>query len=158
VQIKDNTLADNNEGIDCAADCAGSTFKANEFRNNRARGIMLRSATRDNVVKDNVFDRNRVGVLLFGAVDTIVKGNILSSSLVANIRVNVLATGNTIRDNTATTSPAGIEFLITPTGSATGNSVLKNTLIANPCGLKGPLSGNIVRKNVFVATATEICP
>ena len=158
VQIKNTTLADNLEGIDCAADCTGSTFKANEFRNNRSRGIMLRGATRDNVVKDNVFDGNRVGILLFGAVDSTVKDNILSSSILANIRVNVLATRNTIKDNTASTSPAGIEFLITPTGSATGNSVIENTLIANPCGLKGPLAGNIVRNNVFVATATEICP
>ena len=158
VQIKNTTIADNTDGIDCAAECTGSTFKANEFRNNRARGIMLRGLTRDNVVKDNVLDGNRVGVLLFGAVDTVVKDNILSSSVVANIRVNVLATGNTIRDNTASTSPAGVEFLITPTGSATGNAVVENTLIANLCGLKGPLGGNIVRHNVFVAPGTEICP
>ena len=65
---------------------------------------------------------------------------------------------HTRKDNTPSTSPAGIEFLITPTGSATGNSVVEHTLIANPCGLKGPLAANIVRNNVFVATATEICP
>ena len=156
--IKDNALVGNTEGIDCAAGCVGNTIKENEFRENRARGIMLRGTTSDNVVKENVFTGNRVGILLFGAVNSIVKENILSSSIVANIRVNVLATGNLIKENTASSSPAGIEFLVTPTGSAKGNAVVENTLIANPCGLKGPLAGNFIRENVFLDTPTEICP
>jgi parallel beta-helix repeat protein len=158
VTIKNSTFAANTDGIDCAAGCSGNAIKYNHFLDNVARGVMLRSSTSDNVVRDNVFARNRVGILLFGAVDTDVRKNILSSSLLADIRVNVLATGNVIKENTASTSPAGIEFLVTPTGSATGNSIVANTLIASPCGLKGPLAGNIVRKNVFVATTMEVCP
>jgi hypothetical protein len=53
----------------------------------------------------------------------------------ANIRVNVGATGNLIKENTLSGSPAGIEFLVAATGSATGNSMIENTVLVNTCGL-----------------------
>jgi parallel beta-helix repeat protein len=159
VVIKHNEISDNDmDGVDCQAGCTGTTIKENSFRDNGARGVMLRSASSDNEIKENTFTGNRVGILLFGSLDSVIKENVVTSSLVANIRVNVLATGNLIKENTVVDSPAGIEFLITPTGSAIGNSIIENTAVTNACGLKGPLTGNTVKENVFIGNATNICP
>ena len=157
VLLKHNKLLENTDGVDCQTGCAENTIKENEFRNNRARGVMLRGGTMRNEVKENTFAGNRVGVLLFGAVDTIVKENMMSDSVLAGIRINVLATGNLVMENTASSNPAGIEFLVTPTGSARGNSIVENTLAANACGLKGPTSGNTIRENVFQANDADSC-
>ncbi len=157
ILVKGNRLLENTEGVDCQTGCVENTIKENEFRGNRARGIMLRGGTRDNVVKENTFTGNRVGVLLFGAVDTTVKENIVSDSVLAGIRINVLATGNLVMENEARSNPAGIDFLVTPTGSARGNSVVENTLAVNTCGLKGPTSGNTLRENVFDGNGADSC-
>ena len=66
------------------------------------------------------------------------KDNNVSGSILAGIRLNVLATGNVLKDNTVTSNPAGIEFLVTPTGSAIGNELKGNRIETNTCGLKGP--------------------
>jgi parallel beta-helix repeat protein len=157
VVIKGNVLNENTEGVDCQAGCTGSTIKENEFGANRSRGIMLRSGSGDNEVKENIFTGNRVGILLFGSLDSIVKENLVTGSLLANIRVNVGATGNLIKENSLSASLAGIEFLVAATGSATGNSVIENTVLANTCGLKGPLAGNPVEENVFIGNSSDIC-
>jgi parallel beta-helix repeat protein len=158
VVVKGNEFRENLDGVDCQAGCVGNTIKENDFRNNRARGIMLRSSSSDNVVKENTFTGNRVGILVFGGVDTTVKENIVSTSDLAGIRLNVLATGNRIRANTVTSNPAGIEFIVTPTGSATGNAVVENTIAINTCGTKGPTLGNRFRKNLFEANGADRCP
>ena len=76
----------------------------------------------------------------------------------AGIRINVLASGNLVKENTVSSNPAGIEFLRTPTGSATGNTVVENTIATNTCGLKGPLVDNTVSENLFDRNVTDICP
>jgi nitrous oxidase accessory protein NosD len=109
------------------------------------------------MVRDNTFIGNRVAILLFGAVDTIVKDNVVSASLLAGIRLNVLATGNIINANRIELNPAGVEFLVTPTGSATGNTIVHNTIEQNACGIKGPAAGNNVNNNVLPANGAESC-
>lgn len=159
IMVKGNEFRDSAaDGVDCQAGCVGNTIKENEFWDNRARGIMLRSSSRDNVVKENTFTGNRVGILVFGGVDSIVKENIVSASLLAGIRVNVIATGNLIMENTVVSNPAGIEFLVTPTGSATGNTVAENRITMNTCGLKGPTVGNTLRENGFEGNGADTCP
>jgi hypothetical protein len=88
---------------------------------------------------------------------TVVKQNLVSGSLLAGIRLNVLATGNVVRANWIELNPAGVEFLVTPTGSATGNSIRHNTIEENTCGIKGPVAGNRVRKNVLTANGADSC-
>ena len=61
----------------------------------------------------------------------------------------MLATGNVVRRNTIAANPAGVEFLITSTGSATGNAVKRNTLSTNACAVKGPVAGNTPWRNLF---------
>lgn len=119
---------------------------------------MLRSNTSANQIKENTFTGNRVGILLFGTSGATVKENTLSSNLLAAIRVNVIATGNLLAENIAISNPAGIEFLITPTGSSTGNTLRENTLALNTCGLKGPLAGNTLTENVFQGNTADTCP
>ena len=157
VTIKDVTLTANTDGVDCAAGCISSTFKDSEFSGNRARGVMLRGLSNEITVKDNRFTGNRVGVLLFGCSGCTVKDNVVSYSLLAGVRFSVTATDNHVKDNTVSGSPAGIEFLITPTGSAIGNAITGNSLSTNACGLKGPLSGNVVRKNTFSGNVANVC-
>jgi hypothetical protein len=86
-----------------------------------------------------------------------VKENTLSSNLLAGIRVNVIAIGNLLAENIAISNPAGIEFLITPTGSSIGNTLRENTLASNACGLKGPLVGNTLTENLFQGNTLDIC-
>ena len=69
VVIKHNEFVANPEGIDLQAGSIGNTIKDNAFRDSITRGIMLRSNSSDNDVKNNTFIGNRVGVLVFGGVD-----------------------------------------------------------------------------------------
>jgi hypothetical protein len=54
-------------------------------------------------------------------------------------------------------NPAGVEFLVTPTGSATGNTIVHNTIEQNACGIKGPAAGNNVNNNVLTANGADSC-
>jgi parallel beta-helix repeat protein len=157
IVIKDNEFRENADAIDLQAGSHENTIKENEFRNNRTRGIMLRGDVTDNVIKENTFTGNRTGILVFGGVDNTVKENIFSSSTLAGIRFNVFATGNLILENTIIFNPAGIEFLVTPTGSSTGNTLLENKIALNTCGLKGPMDGNVFRENVFEGNGADSC-
>jgi para-nitrobenzyl esterase len=158
VVVRGNQLLDNNDGVDLQAGSVGNTIEENAFRDNRARGVMLRSNSRDNLVEENTFTGNRVGILLFGALDSTVKENIVSASILAGIRINVVATGNRVSENTVFSNPAGIDFLITPTGSAIGNRVDENTITMNACGLKGPTAGNRLDENRFEQNTVDVCP
>ena len=51
----------------------------------------------------------------------------------------------------------GIEFVVTPTGSATGNELKDNELTANGCGLKGPTAGNDFKDNLFLENVADTC-
>jgi parallel beta-helix repeat protein len=118
---------------------------------------MLRSNTSENDIKNNSFINDRVGILIFGGVDNTLKQNEISGSILAGIRLNVIATGNVLKDNTVSSSLAGIEFLVTPTGSAKGNELKGNTLSANTCGLKGPTAENTLKDNVFDGNTADTC-
>jgi parallel beta-helix repeat protein len=157
VVVHENELLEDGDGIDIQAGSVGNTVKDNHFEGNRARGIMVRSNTNANVIKDNTFTGDRVGILLFGSLGSTVKDNVVSSSGLAGIRINVIATANTLKDNTVLSNPAGIEFLVTPTGSAVGNTVRENTLALNTCGLKGPVAGNTLKDNQFQGNASDSC-
>lgn len=158
VVVHDTQLVDHVDGIDVQAGSVGNTIKANHFQGNRTRGIMLRGGVSAIVVKDNTFVANRTGILVNGPVGTTVKDNTVSSSTLAGIRIGVLATDNLVADNTITSNPAGIEFLVTPTGSAIGNTLRANTLALNGCALKGPLVGNTLAENVFQQNVADSCP
>ena len=158
IVVKGNEFRENGDGVDLQRLSRGNTVKENAFRNNRTRGIMLRSFSLENLVEENTFTGNFVGILLFGATNSTVKENIISASLLAGIRINVIATGNRIEENTVVSNPAGIEFIVTPTGSAIGNMLEENTMAMNTCGLKGPTDGNTLEENVFDRNSTDRCP
>ena len=82
----------------------------------------------------------------------------MTASVLAGIRVNVIATGNLILENTVASNPAGIEFVVTPTGTAIGNTFVENTIAMNTCGLKGTYVGNTFRENVFEGNGADSCP
>lgn len=153
IVIKDTAFVENGDGVDLQAGSLGNTVKENDFRGNRARGIMVRGSSSDHVIKENSFTGNNVGILLFGALDSTVKENILSEQLLAAIRVNVFATGNLIIENTVVSNPTGIELIV----GTTGNSVIENSIEMNDCGLKGSTAGNTVKENVFVGNLSDTC-
>lgn len=157
VVIKHNEIVQNPEGVDCQAGCIGNTIKDNVFRDSATRGIMLRSNSRDNDIKNNTFTGNRVGILVFGGVDNTLKNNLVSGSSLAGIRLNVIATGNLLKDNTVRSNVVGIEFIVTLTGSATGNDLEGNTIATNTCGLKGPTAGNDFKNNSFEGNVADTC-
>ena len=157
VTVKWNTLAENTEGVDLQAGSVAAAIHENVLRNNRSRGIMVRANARDHRIKENWFSGNRVGILLFGATDATVRGNTVSGSVLAGIRLNVLATGNLVRENTIAENPAGVEFLTTPTGSAAGNAIVSNRIETNTCGIKGPVANNTVAGNIFTANGADSC-
>jgi parallel beta-helix repeat protein len=157
VVIKQNSLAANPEGMDLQAGSIGVVIKDNTFTDSTIRAIMLRSNSHDNDIKNNTFTGNRIGVLIFGGVDNTLKENVISGSSLAGVRLNVIATGNVLKDNTLASNAAGIEFIVTPTGSAVGNELKANGLIANACGIKGPTEGNTLKDNRFEANVTDVC-
>jgi len=157
VVIKHNEFVENPEGIDCQAGCVGNTIKDNAFRNSSIRGIMLRSNSRDNDIKNNAFTGNRIGILVFGGVDNTLKDNLVSASSLAGIRLNVIATGNVLKHNGVTANVVGIEFIVTPTGTSTGNDLTDNTIATNDCGLKGPTAGNTFKNNSFEGNVADTC-
>jgi hypothetical protein len=91
-------------------------------------------------------------------MDTTVKDNLVSASVLAGIRLNVGVTGNLLVENTVASNPAGIDFIVTPTGSAIGNALVRNTIAANSCGIKGPVAGNTLKRNVFEQNGADSCP
>jgi parallel beta-helix repeat protein len=158
IVVKHVEFRENGDGVDLQRGSRGNTVKENAFLDNSVRGIMLRSLSIDNVVKENTFKRNNVGILVFGGTDSTLKENVISASGVAAIRVNVIATGNLILENTLTLNPAGLEFLVTPTGSSVGNRVIENTIAMNTCGLKGQTDGNTFEENEFERNFADTCP
>lgn len=157
IAIKRNAFVDNVDGIDLQAGSRGNTIAHNEFTANRTRGIMIRGMSTDHAIRKNSFTGNRVGILVFAGVDNIVKDNLVAASILAGIRINVFATGNLVVRNTVTTSPAGIEFLVSGTQTPVGNTVVRNAIEQNTCGVKGPVSGNTVEKNRFKENGADSC-
>jgi parallel beta-helix repeat protein len=157
IDVKHVEFAGNPEGIDFQAGSIGNTVKENVFRDSITRGIMLRTSVTGNDIKNNTFINDRVGILVFGGVDNTLKDNEVSGSSVAGIRLNVIATGNVVKGNTVSSSAAGIEFLVTPTGWAQGNELKGNTLSTNGCGLKGPTNGNTLKGNVYLDNTSDTC-
>lgn len=151
--IKDMELRGNNDGVDFATGSAGNTVKESQLVGNLARGIMLRGGVTDNLIKENSFSGNRVGVLLFAGIDNTVKENRFTANSLAGIRVNVFATGNLIIENIIESNPAGIEFLLAPVG----NTFVENRIAINECGLKGASDGNTFEENVFEANVVDSC-
>jgi parallel beta-helix repeat protein len=157
IVLRQNVLQENTDGVDGRSGGIGNTIAHNEFRGNLSRGIMFRGNTSRNTLWDNTFTANRVGILVFGGVDNVIRSNMVSGSVLAGIRLNVFATGNVVRRNTIVSNPARVEFLITPTGWATGNTVVRNTFATNACGRKGPVEGNTVEKNRFDGNVADSC-
>jgi parallel beta-helix repeat protein len=147
----------NAEGIDFQAGSIHNTVKSSSFRQSSTRAIMLRTNSKDNDIKANTFSDNRIGILLFGGVDNSIKNNFIAASELAGIRVNVIATGNVLKDNILTGNAAGVEFLATLTGSASGNELKGNTFASNTCGIKGPTAGNDIHDNSFDSNTTDAC-
>ena len=157
VVIRNSEFAGNGEALDLQAGSIGNSIKENVFRDSTIRAIMLRSNARDNDVKGNVFTGNRIGILVFGGIDNDIKDNFVFGSGLAGIRLNVIAADNVIKNNTIAAGAAGIDFIVTATGSATGNELKDNTLRENTCGLTGPTTGNTLKDNHFVANVTDVC-
>jgi para-nitrobenzyl esterase len=157
ITIARNAFVDNVDGIDLQAGSSGIRIQGNDFRDNRSRGIMIRSASTRHMITSNTFERDRVGILIFGGIDNTVRNNSVTASLLAGIRINSIATGNLVTRNIVMSNPAGIEFLVSGSQSAVGNTVWGNTIFANACGLKGPVSGNTVRKNEFKENTIDTC-
>jgi parallel beta-helix repeat protein len=157
LEIKEMEFTGNAEGVDFQAGSLHNTVKDSAFRQSSVRAIMLRTNSRDIDIKANTFSGNRIGILVFGAVDTSIKNNFISGSNLAGIRLNVVATGNAVKDNILSSNSAGVEFLVTPAGSAIGNELKGNTFAANVCGLKGPTTGNDIHGNSFDGNTVDTC-
>lgn len=157
LEIRQIEFTGNAEGIDFQAGSLHNTVKDNAFRQSGVRAIMLRTDSKDNEIKANIFSGNRLGILAFGGIDNSIKNNFISGSILAGIRINAIATGNVVKDNILSGNLAGVEFLVTPTGSATGNELKANTLAGNACGLKGPTAGNDIHDNSFDGNTADTC-
>jgi para-nitrobenzyl esterase len=157
IVIKRNSIVENADGIDLQAGSHGMTIKYNEFGASRTRAIMIRGDSTNHVIRDNTFTGDRVGILVFAGANNTIKENRVSGSLLAGIRINVLATGNRMTRNAISSNPTGIEFLVMAGQSAAGNTIFKNTLELNTCGLKGPVAGNTVAKNRFKHNVADTC-
>jgi nitrous oxidase accessory protein NosD len=158
VVVKHMTFTGNGEGIDLQAGARGTTIKESAFYNNRARGVMMRTNSLNNIVKENSFAGNNLGVALNGTVGATVKENVILSGRAAGVRVNVPASRNLVAENTIDGNPSGIDFPLTGTAWATNNAFKENRISNNACGIKGPTDGNLVSENIFTLNGSDICP
>jgi nitrous oxidase accessory protein NosD len=158
VVIKHMTLSGNGEGVDLQAAARGTTIKENAIYDNRARGVMMRANSVDNVVKENSFAGNNVGVALNGTLGATVKENVILSGRAAGVRVNVPAGGNLVAENTIEGNPSGIDFPLTGEAWAVNNTFRENRISNNTCGIKGPTAGNTLNENIFTVNGADICP
>ena len=154
IVIKKNVFRQNAEGIDAQAGSIGNVIKENEFHDSSVRAIMLRMNSRQNVVKENAFTGNRLGIQVFGGVDNILKENLFLASTLAGIRFGVIATGNLTMENTISSNVTGIEFIV----GSIGNTFFENRIEMNDCGIKGPSAGNTFKENVFEGNTVDSCP
>lgn len=158
VVVKHMTLSGNGEGVDLQAAARGTTITENAIYDNRARGVMMRTNSVDNVVKENSFAGNNVGVALNGTLGATVKENVILSGRRAGVLVNVPASGNLVRENTIDGNPSGIEFGLTGGTWAVNNAFKENRISNNSCGIQGPTAGNKMSENVFTLNGADICP
>jgi parallel beta-helix repeat protein len=157
VVIENVKFVGNAEGIDLQSGSSAVTIQKTAFLDSSIRAIMLRTGSVGNMITDNTFLGNRVGVLLFAPTGTTVRRNLISGSSLAAIRVNTPATGNLLLENTLVSGTAGVEFLVTPAGSATGNTLMSNNISFNTCGVKGPSAGNTFDGNQLIGNVTDTC-
>jgi parallel beta-helix repeat protein len=163
IEIERVAFVGNPEGMDLQAGSVGNTIRANLFRDSSIRGIMLRGGANDNDIKFNGFNGNRLGIQVFAGANNTISNNVIAGSTVAGVRVAVLATGNTIKDNLIVSShapegqlvPAAALEFIAP-GSA-GNVFLRNWLLRNDCAMIGPTAGNTFINNVLRWNAADAC-
>jgi nitrous oxidase accessory protein NosD len=158
VVIKHMTLSSNGEGVDLQTAARGTTIKENALYDNRARGVMMRANSVDNVVKENSFAGNNTGVALNGTLGATVKENLILSSRADGIRVNVPASGNLVAENTIDGSPIGIDFRLTGEAWPVNNTFRENRISNNTCGIKGPTAGNKLSENIFKLNGADSCP
>lgn len=157
IVIRQMEFAGDREGVDMQAGSIGNTIKDSAFHDSAVRAIMLRGDVLDNDIRNNVFTDNRIGILVFAGDDNRIRGNRVSGSSLAGFRINVFAGGNLFRENVVSSGAAGIEFLVTPTGSATGNDFRENRIQTNTCGILGPTAGNTFRDNSFQGNSADTC-
>jgi parallel beta-helix repeat protein len=157
VVINEAELVDNRDGIDFQAGSIGNSVKDSAFRGSIVRAIMLRSDARLNVIEDNTFTSNRIGIAAVGGVDNILEDNVIVGSSAAGIRLNVLATGNVLEDNTISSNAVGVEFVVVGTAAAVGNELRDNKIVTNGCGIKGPTAGNTLTDNLLSGNTVDTC-
>jgi parallel beta-helix repeat protein len=155
--VLDMKFVGNTDGIDLQSGSHANRIKGNDFRASLSRGIMLRGNVIDNLISQNTFESNRVGILVFAGVDNRIKENEVSGSLLAGVRFNILATGNVLSRNTISSNPSGVEFLVSGPSSAVGNTVVQNLIEKNMCGVRGPAAGNKVVRNLFRENGVDGC-
>lgn len=157
ITIERNEFVGNTDGIDLQAGSRGMRIRENTFRSSGARGIMIRGESAEHTIKKNTFSGNRVGILVFAGIDNTIEQNLVSASGMAGIRINVFATGNLIIENTITTNPIGVDFLVSGASAPAGNTVQENWITMNTCGIKGPTAGNTVLGNILQANGVDTC-
>ncbi|HSL70995.1 MAG TPA: NosD domain-containing protein [Longimicrobiales bacterium] len=161
IVIKDNEFTQNATAVLLQAS-SGNSIKANLFRGNGLRAIMLRPNlagvfSTNNDVVDNLFIDNPTGIFLIAQPGNTFKGNTISGSTVAAIDLAPAplgASGNLIKGNLLVSSATGIRFA----AGWTDNTILGNTIQANTCAFQGPSSGNTLQGNTLTANATDFCP
>jgi nitrous oxidase accessory protein NosD len=158
VVVKRMAFVGNGEGLDLQTGARGTTIKESDFFDQRARGVMMRSGSADNVVKGSTFSGNNVGVALNGTVGASVKENVIGSSRAAGVRINAPAAGNLVAENTIDGNPAGLDFPVTAAGWAMDNTFKKNRISNNTCGVAGPTEGNVLLDNRFKLNGADVCP
>lgn len=113
IVIKDNRFTQNREAVFLNGSNA-NTVRENVAWQNQLRGIMIRPSltgvqSTHNVVTENILIDNPSGILVFGQPENTLKENIVTGSTVAGIDLaGPGAPGNLIKENTLTSSAAGI--------------------------------------------------
>ena len=158
VLIKGNGFTQNREAVFLNGS-SDNVVMENHAWQNQLRGIMLRPtlsgviSTR-NLIRENILQENRSGILLFGQPGNIFEENWISQSSFAAVDLTGGgASGNVFTENVLETSAAGISFGV----GWTGNDFVENRLLQNTCAIAGTTTGNTFTENQIIGNTSDSC-
>ncbi len=158
VQIVNNTITDNNFGIQDATGSVNALVSGNTIADNRLRGISFSGSEfaviSDNVIRNNAQNASGLGYAMNISGYTTVAGNIFENNADQAIRAE--GSDLLLEDNTFIGHETGVVLLRTPGNRADDARVINNTFTGNDTGLEVQSSNVEVHGNTFSGNLVDL--
>lgn len=159
VQIVNNTITENNFGIQDATGSVNALVSGNTITDNRLRGISFSDSEyaviADNIIRNNAQNASGLSYAMNIRGDsTTVTGNIFENNADQAIRAE--GSNLFVEDNTFIGHETGVVLLRTPRNRADDARVINNTFTGNETGLEVQSSNVEVHGNTFSGNLVDL--